>query len=130
MAFGFSWHPRKAAGNERKHGVSFEEAVTAFGDLLRESSTLDSPPVENGRSMKKATKSNRAKKVSRRNADDEMRPEYDFSGGVRGKYAKRYAEGTNLILLEPGLAAEFPDSRSVSRALRAYLKSRSKRRTA
>ena len=80
--------------------------------------------------MKKATKSTRAKKVSRRNGDDEMRPEYDFSGGVRGKYAKRYAEGTNLILLDPDLAAEFPDSRSVSRALRAYLKSKSKRRTA
>jgi hypothetical protein len=80
--------------------------------------------------MKKATKSTRAKKVSRRNGDDEMRPEYDFSGGVRGKYAKRYAEGTNLILLEPDLAAEFPDSRSVSRALRAYLKSKSRRRTA
>ncbi len=80
--------------------------------------------------MKKATKGTRAKKASRRNGGDEMRAEYDFSGGVRGKYAKRYAEGTNLILLEPDLAAEFPDSRSVSRALRAYLKSRSKRRTA
>jgi hypothetical protein len=80
--------------------------------------------------MKKATKGTRTKKASRRNGDDEMRPEYDFTGGVRGKYAKRYAEGTNLILLEPDLAAEFPDSRSVSRALRAYLKSRSKRRTA
>jgi uncharacterized DUF497 family protein len=34
MALGFSWDPRKAAGNERKHGVSFEEAVSAFGDLL------------------------------------------------------------------------------------------------
>ncbi len=80
--------------------------------------------------MKKAAKSTRTKKASRRNGDDEMRPEYDFTGGVRGKYAKRYAEGTNLILLEPDLAAEFPDSRAVSRALRAYLKSKSKRRTA
>ena len=34
MALGFSWDPRKAASNERKHGVSSEEAVTAFGDLL------------------------------------------------------------------------------------------------
>ena len=34
MPLGFSWEPRKAAGNERKHGVSFEEAVTAFGDPL------------------------------------------------------------------------------------------------
>lgn len=79
--------------------------------------------------MKKATKSTRAKKASRTNGKREMRTEYDFSRGVRGKYAKRYAEGTNLILLEPDLAAEFPDSRSVSRALRAYLKTKSKRRT-
>lgn len=34
MGLGFSWDPHKAAGNERKHGLSFEEAVTAFGDLL------------------------------------------------------------------------------------------------
>lgn len=80
--------------------------------------------------MKKATKTSRTKKTTRRINNDEMRAEYDFSGGVRGRYAKRYAEGTNLILLEPDLAAEFPDSRSVSRALRAYLKSKSKRRTA
>jgi hypothetical protein len=80
--------------------------------------------------MKKVTKSARAKKVSRANGDDKMRTEYNFSGGVPRKYAKRYAEGTNLILLDPDLAAEFPDSRSVSRALRAYLKSKSKRRTA
>lgn len=78
--------------------------------------------------MKKAPKRSRVKRVSR--GSDEMLPEYDFSGGVRGKYAKRYAEGTNLVLLEPDLAAEFPDSQSVSRALRAYLKSKSKRRTA
>ena len=80
--------------------------------------------------MKKASKSSGTRKVSRRTGADEMRPEYDFSKAVRNKYAKRYAEGTNLILLEPDLAAEFPDSKSVSRALRAYLKSRSKRRTA
>jgi len=49
---------------------------------------------------------------------------------VRNKYAKRYSEGTNLVLLEPDLAAAFPDSKSVTRALRAYLKSKSKRSTA
>lgn len=80
--------------------------------------------------MKKATKTTRAKKASHPVVDDEMRPEYDFSGGVRGKYAARYSEGTNLILLEPDLASEFPDSRAVSRALRAYLKIKSNRRTA
>lgn len=50
----------------------------------------------------------------------EMRPEYDFAalGGVRGKYAARYAEGTNVVLLDPDVAELFPDSESVNRALR------------
>jgi hypothetical protein len=80
--------------------------------------------------MKKAIRSAPAKRAARKIDNDKMRPEYDFSRGVRGKYAGRFAEGTNLILLDPDLAAEFPDSRSVSRALRAYLKGKTKRRTA
>jgi hypothetical protein len=48
-----------------------------------------------------------------------MRTEYDFSGGVRGKYAKRYAEGSNVIVLDPDLADVFPNGESVNRALRA-----------
>ena len=51
----------------------------------------------------------------------EMRAEYDFSGGVRGKYAARYARGTNVVLLDPELTAAFPDSKSVNDALRALL---------
>lgn len=50
-----------------------------------------------------------------------MRDHYDFSKGVRGKYAKRFEEGTNLILLDPDVAEKFPDSESVNRALRQYL---------
>jgi hypothetical protein len=50
-----------------------------------------------------------------------MRPQYDFSGGVRGKYADRYRSGTNVVLLEPELAQAFPDSKSVNDALRALL---------
>jgi hypothetical protein len=50
-----------------------------------------------------------------------MREEYDFKGGVRGKYAKRFAEGTNLVLLEPDVAKAFPDSRSVNEALREVI---------
>ena len=50
-----------------------------------------------------------------------MRPEYDFSGGVRGKYAKRYNQGTNVVLLDPELAEAFPDSKSVNDALRALV---------
>jgi len=51
----------------------------------------------------------------------QMRPEYDFSGGVRGKYVDRYRSGTNVVLLEPDLAQAFPDSKSVNDALRALL---------
>jgi hypothetical protein len=52
-------------------------------------------------------------------ADDEMRAEYDFRGGVRGKYAERYASGTNVVLLDPDVAEVFRDQASVNRALRA-----------
>ena len=48
-----------------------------------------------------------------------MEPEYDFSKGTRGKYAKRYAKGSNLVVLDPDLAKLFPDSKSVNEALRA-----------
>jgi hypothetical protein len=48
----------------------------------------------------------------------DMLPEYDFSGGVRGKYTERYRQGTNLVLLDPDVAATFPDSASVNNALR------------
>jgi len=50
--------------------------------------------------------------------DPDMLPEYDFSGGVRGKYTSRYGEGTNIVVLEPEIAEVFPDSRSVNDALR------------
>jgi hypothetical protein len=49
---------------------------------------------------------------------DAMRDEYDFRGGVRGKYARRYAQGTNVVVLDPDVAAVFPDAASVNRALR------------
>ena len=48
-----------------------------------------------------------------------MRSCYDFSGGVRGKYAGRFKEGVNLVLIEPGVRDVFPDSESVNEALRA-----------
>ena len=56
--------------------------------------------------------------------EDDLRPEYDFSqmkGGVRGKYVERYLEGTNLVLLDPDIAAAFPDAKAVNDALRSLL---------
>lgn len=47
-----------------------------------------------------------------------MRPEYDFSKAVRGVTAARYAEGTNVVLLDPDVAELFPDSRAANEALR------------
>jgi hypothetical protein len=54
-------------------------------------------------------------------SEPEMREEYDFSAGMRGKYAKRFAEGTNLVVLEADVAKSFPDSASVNEALRKVL---------
>ena len=53
--------------------------------------------------------------------------EYDFSRGVRGKYARRFAEGTNLVKLEPDVAKVFRDSASVNRALRPLVGRASRR---
>ena len=55
---------------------------------------------------------------------DTMRPEYDFSNAVRGVTAARYAQGTNVVLLDPDLAELFPNSRAVNEALRTFAKSR------
>jgi len=62
------------------------------------------------------------KKAQKNNDDMEMREEYDFSGGVRGKYAKRYSEGSNVVVLDPELSDLFPDSKSVNEALRYLAK--------
>jgi len=55
---------------------------------------------------------------------DDMRPEYDFAsmkGGVRGKYAKRFREGTNIVLLDPAVVEAFPTEDAVNEALRGVL---------
>jgi hypothetical protein len=53
-------------------------------------------------------------KKARRERQEDMLPEYDFSKGVRGKYAKRYAEGSNVVVLSPDMAKVFPTSESVN----------------
>jgi hypothetical protein len=51
--------------------------------------------------------------------DPDLREEYDFSGGIRGKYAKRYAEGANVVVIDQDVAEYFPDHDSVNEALRS-----------
>ncbi len=61
------------------------------------------------------------RKVKRQVADDNMRPEYDFSGAVRGKYYERFQKSSNVVLLEPDVSTAFPNSASVNKALRALV---------
>ncbi len=82
-------------------------------------------------------KKSKGKAKSLGSEKDTMRPEYDFSKAVRGVTAARYAEGTNVVLLDPDVAEIFPDARAVNEALRTIarltrtsLTPRSRKRTA
>jgi hypothetical protein len=83
---------------------------TASAAVEYASSMPDRQHVGKGQSMKKVE-----------SEVDEMRAEYDFSKGVRGKYAKQYAEGTNVVVLEPDIVREFPTAESVNEALRSLI---------
>jgi hypothetical protein len=61
-------------------------------------------------------KENSMKKMRK---DPDMLEEYDFSNAVRGKYAERYAAGTNVVVIDPDVAKYFPDHDSVNQALRS-----------
>jgi hypothetical protein len=52
---------------------------------------------------------------------EQMRAEYDIRGGVCGKYYERYRQGTNVVMLEPDVAAVFHDAEAVNRALRMLI---------
>jgi hypothetical protein len=62
------------------------------------------------------------------NMSDELRPEYDLrkllKGAARGKYAKRYHAGTNVVLLDPDVRKVFRDERAVNEALRLVIELR------
>ena len=145
----FEWDGAKARENDRKHGVNFREAMTAFGD--EHSVTIDGPAhsvdearfvlvgmsqlgrlscpsrkdtigfLSSARESRRVTKDRNMKKASRtrKTKAAQMRGEYDFAGGTRGKYAKRFLESTNLVLLDPDVAEMFPTQAAVNNALRA-----------
>ncbi|MCI0362589.1 MAG: BrnT family toxin [Phycisphaerales bacterium] len=150
----FAWDPRKAAENDRKHKVSFQEASTVFGDPLAitipdplHSSRIEDRFVTTGTSAQRRllvvvhadrediiriisarkltdAKDERMKKANRKRPKAEMLDHYDFSGGVRGKYYARYSQGTNVVLLEPDVAKVFPTSAAVNKALRKLAQTR------
>ena len=78
----------------------------------RVSSVHGEQTVANENSMKKPGKTKKRESV----------PDIDFSGGVRGKYAALFAEGTNLVVLSPDVAEVFPDSAAVNEALRTLVR--------
>ena len=59
------------------------------------------------------------KRARSKHQPEEMLPEYDFSGGVRGKYASRFGKDTIMVVLDPDVAEVFPDPNAVNNALRA-----------
>ncbi len=68
--------------------------------------------------------------MKRSKKDRDMLEEYDFSKGVRGKYSKKYAAGTNVVVIEPDVAKYFPDHDSVNQALRSLADIIKKRKSA
>ena len=145
----FEWDLAKAASNLEKHGVSFGEALTVFGDPLEV--TIQDPDhseaefrfVSIGRSLMSrllvvayTEREGRIRLISAERLHhgndgtmsrskpanpDEIRAEYDFSVGVRGKHHQQFQAGTNVVLLDPDVAQVFKDSESVNRALRLLL---------
>ena len=62
------------------------------------------------------------KSKGRETAKSEIRPEYDFSGGVRGKYYRRYIASTNVVVLEPDVHKRFKNATAVNEALRTLIR--------
>jgi uncharacterized DUF497 family protein len=143
MALIFEWDENKAKSNQDKHGIAFDEASTVFGDPLSltisdpahsqaehrfiimelhiaESCWLSSTPKEATISalLVLGQRAGANEKPMKKKAD-KRQEEYDFSSGVRGKYAGRYAQGTNVVVLEPDVARVFPTPDAVNRSLRA-----------
>ena len=158
MALTFEWDQKKAASNLRKHGVSFTEAATAFGDPL--SVTILDPDhaleedrfILIGESQKerllvvahtersdtiriiapawqRGARGRPMRNTKKKTSVPEMRDEYDFSKGVRGKYAKRFAMGSNIVVLDPDVARLYPDSKTVNDTLRALVRLAPQRKT-
>jgi hypothetical protein len=64
------------------------------------------------------------KKKPHKSDEQSMQNDYDFSQAVRGKYARRYSQGTNVVVLEPDVARAFPNSKVVNRFLRKIIRQR------
>src|SRR5438874_303227 len=89
---------------------------SAAGGLLMP--TVVKIPVSSVHGARTRVSENNMKKVRKPQRKKQQLPDIDFAGGVRGKYAARFAEGTKLVALSPDVAEIFPDSEAVNEALR------------
>ena len=155
MSFRFGWDEEKDRLNQNKQGAAFHEAKTTFGNPLAlgigdpDHSEAEDRWIEIGLSDERrllvvwyteqsgSIRIIGSREVTAKERRDyegdpfhgvrEMRPEYDFSAGERGKHAKSYTVGHNVriqkaegvVLLDPDLRERFPDSESVNKALRS-----------
>ena len=114
---GIPSRPHRTSGNT---GYRSMKLLRSFLIRLRSLSTIQITQQVSA-AQRRAKKPMRTKNVIQNDSDD-IRPEYDLAklkGGVRGKYFKRATAGTILVLLEPDVAAAFPDANAVNQALRA-----------
>ncbi len=88
----FEWDPAKAEPNRQKHDVTFDSE----GNMSKKSNHHTSPSDR-----------------------DPLRDEYDFSNAQRGVTAARYAEGSNVVVIDPEVLDVFPDGNAINEALRA-----------
>jgi hypothetical protein len=63
-----------------------------------------------------------AKTTKRKSSQPQMRPEYDFSGGIRGKHYRRYTESSNVVVLDPDVHKQFRNADAVNEALRSLIR--------
>lgn len=134
--------PNKECANVEKHGVDFMEASTVFGDPFER--TVPDPDHSFGehrflslgassrnrvlvvsyaeRSENRRRGGGSGGTMNREPERDTLRPEYDFTAGVRGRHHRAYRQGTNVVLLEPDVAAVFKDAAAVNAALRALVR--------
>lgn len=94
-------------------GASFRRRLFVASTRKWETSSGSSQPA-----APRARNEDSMKKGPEDRVSEDMRAEYDFSHGERGKYASRNAEGSNVVVLDPDVAAAFPNAEAVNDALR------------
>jgi hypothetical protein len=103
----------------RKTDLLLQDIPTSIGPWLWYIPSGERRFVLSAHVLQQDEKGERMKKKNNKNHQPDMLEEYDFSSGVQGKYAKRYREGTNVIVLDSDVAKVFHDQESVNHALRA-----------